>query len=161
MDSIRKKYFRIKRIKQQGSAALETIFLLPVVLMIFYAIAQYSLIFVSIQMLNYVSEEALRKSISYVDENCYYGGACDSNELKEHIRDSAESLIQNYTGSNSGRGLLFGQSLDDNLLIHIDSDTFCCKVTIVYKYKDKENQFLPSFGLPVPDELKSTAILNL
>lgn len=159
MDSIGKKIFRIKRTKQQGSAALETVLLLPVVLMIFYAVAQYSLIFVSIQMLNYVSEEALRKSISYVDENCYYGGACDSSELKEHIKDSAESLIKNYTGSNSGRGSLFGNSLDDNLSINIDSDTFCCKVTIIYNYKNKP--FLPSFGLPVPDELKSTAILNL
>ncbi|UIP30449.1 TadE family protein [Photobacterium sp. TLY01] len=159
MDSIRKNRFRIKRIKQQGSAALETIFLLPVILMIFYAVAQYSLIFVSIQMLNYVSEEALRKSISYVDENCYYGGACDNTELKNHIRGSAESLIRNYTDSNSGYGSLFGQSLDGNLSINIDSDTFCCKVTIIYNYKNKP--FLPSFGLPVPDELKSTAILNL
>ncbi|KKC99465.1 hypothetical protein KY46_12485 [Photobacterium halotolerans] len=127
--------------------------------MIFYAVAQYSLIFVSIQMLNYVSEEALRKSISYVDENCYYGGACDNTELKNHIRGSAESLIRNYTDSNSGYGSLFGQSLDGNLSINIDSDTFCCKVTIIYNYKNKP--FLPSFGLPVPDELKSTAILNL
>lgn len=159
MDSIRKKCFRIKRIKQHGSAALETILLLPVVLMIFYAVAQYSLIFVSIQMLNYVSEEALRKSISYVDENCYYGGACDNTELKDHIRGSAESLIRNYTDSNSGYGSLFGQNLDGNLSINIDSDTFCCKVTIIYNYKNKP--FLPSFGLPVPEELKSTAILNL
>ncbi|WP_120512611.1 TadE family protein [Photobacterium salinisoli] len=159
MDSIGKKLFRIKRTKQQGSAALETVLLLPVVLMIFYAVAQYSLIFVSIQMLNYVSEEALRKSVSYVDENCYYGGACDSTELEDHIEQSAESLIKSYTGSNSGRGSLFGQSLDDNLSINIDSDTFCCKVTIIYNYKNKP--FLPSFGLPVPDELKSTAILNL
>ncbi|NAX48107.1 hypothetical protein CAG70_14055 [Photobacterium halotolerans] len=159
MDSIRKKCFRIKRIKQQGSAALETIFLLPVVLMIFYAVAQYSLIFVSIQMLNYVSEEALRKSISYVDENCYYGGACDNTELTEYIEDSAKDLIQSYTGSGSGLGFLFGQNLDGNLTIDADPDIFCCKVTIIYNYKNKP--FLPSFGLPVPDELKSTAILNL
>ncbi|MDO6708200.1 TadE family protein [Photobacterium sp. 1_MG-2023] len=138
---------------------METILLMPVILMLLYAIAQYSLIFLSIQMFNYAAEESLRNSISYVDENCYYGGTCDETELKNQIDLAAKSVITNYTESQSGLGTLFGQSLDTGLAISVDSNNFCCKVTITYNYK--QHPFLPSFGLPVPDELKSTATLNL
>ncbi|QUJ69746.1 pilus assembly protein (plasmid) [Photobacterium sp. GJ3] len=139
---------------------METILLMPVILMLLYAIAQYSLIFLSIQLFNYAAEESLRNSISYVDENCYYGGSCDVDDLKVHITSSAEAIISSYTGSEGNLGKLFGQTLDaSSLEIDPDSNNFCCKVTITYNYK--QHPFLPSFGLPVPDELKSTATLNL
>ncbi|KDM90115.1 TadE family protein [Photobacterium galatheae] len=169
MDDIRVS-IRKRKQGQQGAAALEAILLTPVILMILYAIAQYSLIFVSIQMFNYAAEESLRESISYVDSNCYYAGSCDTTTLKSEIEESAKEVIKRYTEADSGLGKLFGQNLDTTWaenettvsLFNVDVSepgNICCKVTITYNYK--KYPFLPSFGLPVPDELKSTATLNL
>ncbi|WP_330960871.1 TadE/TadG family type IV pilus assembly protein [Photobacterium sp. 53610] len=169
MDCVKNRAGKTKQ-HQQGAAALEAILLTPLILMILYAIAQYSLIFVSVQMFNYAAEESLRSSISYVDSNCYYGGSCDTATLKSQIEQSAKEVVQRYTDADSGLGQLFGQSLDTTWaendttvsLFNVDvtePGNVCCKVTITYNYK--KYPFLPSFGLPVPDELKSTATLSL
>jgi len=161
MDSIRKKSFRIKRIKQQGSAALETIVILPAVLMILFAIAQYSMIFATVQLFDFAVKESLRNSVKYVDENCYYGGSCANHT--ETLKDKIKETAKDITGSS-----LFGKTLpydsDDFFSVDNDSDGDCCKVTITLNYSSSpfiSNCILPDLCLPIPNKLTSTASLKL
>lgn len=160
----------VARHHQQGAAALETIFLMPAILLMLYTIAHYSLIFVAMQMFTYTAEEALRESIRFVDESCYYGGGCDSQALQDEVKSNAQAIIDGMTPG----GKLFGQSLTQvwtsaetsqsgkafEILVADVGEGECCQVVIRYEYA--RFPFLPAiFHLPVPDQLTGSARLQL
>ncbi|UTV28600.1 TadE/TadG family type IV pilus assembly protein [Photobacterium atrarenae] len=155
--------------QQRGAAALETVLLTPAALLLLYTIAQYCLIFVATQIFTYTAEEALRRSISFVDSNCYYGGECSTLDLEDEIERNGDLVIRIIAGDSP---TLFGKSLSNIELFDIEASTYetpsseddvCCKVTVTYQYS--QAPFLPSkiFGveLPVPDTLTGTAMLTM
>lgn len=157
--------------QQRGAAALEAVLLTPAVLLLLYTIAQYSLIFVATQMFTYTAEEALRKSISFVDRECYYGGECSTLDLEDEIERNGDLVIRIIAGESP---TLFGKSLSNIELFDIEAsiyetpsseDDVCCKVTVTYQYS--QAPFLPyefeffDVELPVPDTLTGTAMLTM
>ncbi|UXI02185.1 TadE family protein [Photobacterium sp. TY1-4] len=151
--------------RQRGAAALEVVLLTPAVLLLMYTIAQYSLMFVATQLFTYTAEEALRRSISFVDRNCYYGGECTESGLLAKIESNGAIAIEGIAGEPP---MLFGKSLSNVELFMIKASTYetlsseddvCCKVTVTYQYS--QAPFLPSMGLPIPETLTGTAMLTM
>ncbi|GGO88753.1 hypothetical protein GCM10011348_44940 [Marinobacterium nitratireducens] len=148
---------------QRGAAGIEFVLVFPVFFLIFYAIVNYGLIFSANQMLQYSAEEGLRKSVSFVDESCYFTTAgCDTasvrNEVESGVRASLVELARN--ASSTSLGSFFGQPLDDALLISTtDTAGGCCRVELTWNYETYP--FLPPLMLPVPDQLRTVASLDL
>ncbi|MDV5168678.1 TadE/TadG family type IV pilus assembly protein [Photobacterium rosenbergii] len=142
--------------RQYGAAALETILLMPLVLGLLFMMAHYSLIFVTIQLFNFTVEEALRQGVRYVDEECYYGGGCDSSALQAQLESNADAILHGLTGDS-----LFGQTLDDKFTSTaslLDSGG-CCQLMVSYPYS--EAPFLPVFlDFTIPNTLSASAVLE-
>ena len=104
-------------VKQRGAVAIETVFLLPIVIILLFAIVHYSMIFFATTLFDYAAKESIRSAMSQVDENCYFNvdGCSDSDTLtlvSPVILDSATQVIQGVThGSVNSLGVLFGVTL--------------------------------------------------
>lgn len=149
---------------ERGGAGIEFVLVLPVFFMVFYAIANYSMIFSANQMLQYSAEEGLRNSISFVDESCFFSTTeCDSAAVRAQVELATKDVLGQVTGNatESSLGSLFGQSLDAALQIRTGDTASggCCLVELVYDYA--AFPFLPALMLPVPERLSTTASLNL
>lgn len=136
--------------KQRGAAGIEAVLLLPIMLVLLFAIIHYSMIFFAASLFNYAAKEGIRNSMSYVDERCYFeASGCDDDEalalFTDPIKENTAEVIQNFTTGNSGLGKLFGKDLGDiNSVITVDpmEGGGCCKVTVNFVYDDN-NAFLP------------------
>lgn len=150
--------------RQCGSAGVEFVLVFPVFFIIFYAIASYGLIFSASQMLQYSAEEGLRRSLSFVDESCYFTeSGCQSASVRAEVEQATRAMLSQLSqnATSTSLGSLFGQSLDEALQITA-TDTAgggCCQVQLRYDYENYP--FLPPLMLPVPGELSRMASLNL
>lgn len=136
-------------IKQRGAAGIEAVLLLPIMLVLLFAIIHYSMIFFAASLFNYAAKEGIRNSMSYVDERCYFEeSGCDDNEaldlFTDPITQNTAEVIQNFTTTgDTDLGKLFGKELGDiNSVITVDAmeGGGCCKVTVNFAYDDA---FLP------------------
>lgn len=167
--------------RQKGAAGIEAVFLLPIILLLLFAVIHYSMIFFTISLFNYAAKEGIRNSLSVVNagyEGCYfYSQGCADDEIalnnyRDAIRDNVASVIQNYTGSNEGLGRLFGVDLGTkDSLIKVDKleGGGCCQVIVsLDDYKSKPflpveiiDGLLPGDGSVFPESLTASASMKL
>ncbi|MFC6671227.1 TadE/TadG family type IV pilus assembly protein [Marinobacterium aestuariivivens] len=155
---------RLSSERQRGSAGIEFVLVFPVFFIIFYAIVNYGLIFSASQMLQYSAEEGLRRSLSFVDESCYFTeSGCESASVRAEVEQATRAMLSQLSrnATSTSLGSLFGQSLDEALQITATDTTGggCCQVQLHYDYEN--HPFLPPLMLPVPGELSRVASLNL
>lgn len=165
-------------VKQRGAVAIETVFLLPIVIILLFAIVHYSMIFFATTLFDYAAKESIRSAMSQVDENCYFNvdGCSDSDTLtlvSPVILDSATQVIQGVThGSGNSLGVLFGVTLPArNELISVSAidGGGCCEVSITLdNYRNTPflplnviDGLLPGDTSVFPDAITATAVLKL
>ncbi|WP_096779491.1 TadE family protein [Zobellella denitrificans] len=139
----------------RGAAGIEAILILPVIFMLFYAIATYGMIFYTQHLLNHIAAEALRRGVSYVNEQCLVSGTsgCGQAELAAQVRSNTEALFRDFL-SNPER--IFGRERAAALTVDID-EAECCRLTLSYNYRDYP--FIPPL-LPVPEVIQTHARLT-
>lgn len=163
--------------KQRGAAGIEAVFLLPLVLILLFAIIHYSMIFFAASLFEHAAKEGIRNSMSYVDESCYFeSDGCDDSEalttFLAPIQNNTAAVIQNFTGgSDDNLGSLFGVPLGNkNALINVDliSGGGCCKVVISLDYTNNSflpkgiiDGLLPGEGSVFPESITATASMKL
>lgn len=163
--------------KQRGAAGIEAVLLLPIVIILLFAIIHYSMIFFAASLFEHAAKEGIRTSMSYVDESCYFeSDGCDDSEalttFLPPIQNNTAAVIQNFTGgSGENLGSLFGVPLgnkDDLISVVLMSSGDCCKVVISLNYQ--ENSFLPKGiidgllpgeGSVFPESITATASMKL
>lgn len=166
--------------RQLGSVAIETVCLMPIIMILLFAVIHYSMIFFAASLFDHAAKESIRQSISYVDEECYFdysGSGCSDNtvlgNVSEVIRNNALQVIQGFThGEGTSPGQLFGVTLPaaDTLIsiTTIDSGG-CCKVTITLP-NYQTTPFLPTSIIDglipgddsvFPTEITASAVLKL
>lgn len=149
---------------QRGGAGLEFVLVFPLLFSLFYSIASYALIFAAGQLLQYAAEEGLRRSISFVDESCYFTEAgCSSAGVRLEVVAAAKATMGEVASGGGGgsMGSLFGQPLDTALQV-LSSDMpggMCCEIQLSYDYANYP--FLPPLMVPVPALLSKVASLKL
>ncbi|MFB9135330.1 TadE/TadG family type IV pilus assembly protein [Vibrio olivae] len=128
-----------RRVKQKGSVAIETVCLLPLIILLIFSVIHYCMIFFAISIFDFAAKESIRQTLSYVDESCYFSasGCTDSNileQVKPIILDNASQVIKGFTHANGdGLGKLFGVTLPaaENLIqISTIAEGGCCQVSI-------------------------------
>ncbi|MGO2319132.1 MAG: TadE family protein [Vibrio toranzoniae] len=174
----------ITNLKQQsGSVAIETIFLLPIIVILLFAVIHYCMIFFAASMFDHVAKESIRQSMAFVNEECYFSykncsGAEVLTEVTPTIRTHAKIIIQGFTqGQGESLGSLFGVTLPDpeelirisTITDPIDGSDICCQVTIVLD-EYRTTPFLPTNIIDgllpkevsvFPDQIVGTAVLKL
>ncbi|WP_445399226.1 TadE/TadG family type IV pilus assembly protein [Zobellella sp. An-6] len=145
------------RKKQKGAAGVEAVLVLPVIMTLFYAIVTYGLIFYTQYLFNHIGSEALRRSVSYVNESCLIDGqdeGCDDTALKQQLHQQVESLLDDFLTDPDS---IFGQPRSEALSVTILPGD-CCVLQFSYNYQ--EHPFIPPL-LPVPAVISSRASLQL
>ena len=178
-----KKLWRSHRLSlQQGAVAIETALLLPIVVILMFAIIHYSMIFFAAALFNNAAKEGLRQAVSVVvSEECYFNPdapGCGDDEVlriaENIIQEEAGIIIQSVTqGSGSNMGTLFGVALpsrDQMISVKkISGGGGCCEVTVALDNYHAQ-PFLPisiiDNLLPVersvfPEQISATANLKI
>ncbi|PSJ48139.1 hypothetical protein C7H85_04975 [Zobellella endophytica] len=130
---------------------------LPVIMLVFYAIVTYGLIFYIHYLFNHIGAEALRRSVSYVNESCLIvadNPGCTELALKNHVNQEVELLFGDFLADPAR---ILGQPRAEALEVTAVAGD-CCTLQFRYNYQDYP--FIPPL-LPVPDVIVSTAGLRL
>lgn len=161
--------------RQKGAAGIEAVFLLPIILLLLFAVIHYSMIFFTISLFNFAAKEGIRNSLSYVDERCYFTG-CDANTAKgifdAPITNNTAAVIQNVTrGTGDNLGSLFGVPLGNKgelIQVGLMQDGDCCEVVVSLNYQDQTflpveiiDGLLPGDGSVFPESLTASASMKL
>lgn len=171
-------FLTYRLIRQRGSVAIESVCLMPVIIILLFAVIHYSMIFFAANLFDYAAKESIRQSIAYVDEACYFDYASSDcsdtqvlNNVSGVIRDNAIGVIQGVThGKGASLGSLFGVTLPDSLItISAIESGGCCEVTIsLPNYQETPflptgmiDGLLPGDGSVFPTEITASAVLKL
>lgn len=164
--------------KQAGSVAIETVFLLPIILILLFAIIHYSMIFFAASLFNHAAKEGIRHAVSYVDEECYFSSAGCQDEtllvqIKPVVQTHALQIIKGFTSELSGNEwALFGVILPDKeelITLTTIEGGGCCKV-IIHLPNYHSTPFLPlniidglipGEGSVFPNQIMASAVLKL
>ncbi len=164
-------------LKQNGSVAIETVCLLPVIIILLFAVIHYCMIFFAISIFDYAAKESIRQSMSFVDESCYFTtSGCDDSStldnLKPIIIANATKVIQGFThASGSDLGKLFGVTLpaaDELIKLSTISGGGCCEVSIsLSNYQSTPflplgvvDGLIPGDQSVFPSQLSATAVMK-
>lgn len=166
--------------QQKGSVAIETVCLMPVIMILLFAVIHYSMIFFAASLFDHAAKESIRQSISLVNEECYFdyaGTGCSDttvlNNVSQAIRTHAIEVIQGFThGEGTSAGQLFGVTLPaaDSLVTVTTIDTGgCCKVTIALPdYQTTPflptqiiDGLIPGSDSVFPNQITASAVLKL
>lgn len=169
--------------RQTGSVAIETVCLLPVIIILLFAVIHYCMIFFAASIFDHAAKESIRQSMAFVSEECYFSyRSCSGDEVLDQvtptIRNNAVMVIQGFThGEGNNPGTLFGITLPAaDQLIRVstitdpaDGSEACCQVSIVLDgYRTTPflpigiiDGLLPGDASVFPDQIVGTAVLKL
>lgn len=169
--------------RQTGSVAIETVCLLPVIIVLLFAVIHYCMIFFAASIFDHAAKESIRQSMAFVNEECYFSyRSCSGdevlNDVAPTIRNNAMMVIQGFThGEGNNPGTLFGITLPAaEQLIRVSTITdpaggseVCCQVSIVLDgYRTTPflpigiiDGLLPGEASVFPDQIVGTAVLKL
>lgn len=100
--------------KQSGAVAIEFALIFPVFFILIYAIAAYSLAFLTVQNFTYASEEVLRAAL-----------ACEYCESREEWEAKIQTTIEDLGGGIDGNGNAIAPSLI-HFADELDPPTISC-----------------------------------
>lgn len=141
--------------KQRGIAAIEFAFVFPIFFMIFYAIITYGMIFVAQQSITLAAAEGARAALRYAASE----GDRDTNarNAATGISSAAYWLAPRLTITSKLDPCPYNSSAN--------SSVRCYRVTVSYLgYRNNPLVPLilgPLMGVAVPDQLASTAIIQI
>ncbi|WP_081280800.1 TadE family protein [Vibrio natriegens] len=163
---------------QCGAVAIEAAFLLPIALVLLFAICHYSMIFFAASLFDHAAKEGIRSALSLVDESCYFStSGCSDQATLDLVRPtiiaSSSDVIQTMTkGSGDDLGSLFGVALPSkNQLISVStiSGGGCCEVSINFSnYRATPflptqvvDSLLPGTESVFPDAITASVVMKL
>ncbi len=163
--------------KQQGSVAIETVCLLPVIVILLFAVIHYCMIFFAISIFDYAAKESVRQSMSYVDESCYFSSSgCDDtttlSNIKPIVIQNATQVIQGFThATGDSLGKLFGVTLpaaEELITLTTISGGGCCQVSIsLTDYQSSPflplsivDGLIPGEESVFPEQIAATAVMK-